>query len=117
LRAVTLYGFSLIFGLITPIILGQTYKTLPFIIWLYRYKEHVGKSKTPMPKDLYSESIGRIQLYLYYATLGLLMAALLAKQPILATVGSYTLLAVAVLYTVNVFNILTHKIKIERSGS
>ncbi|MBK9593719.1 MAG: hypothetical protein IPO32_20260 [Crocinitomicaceae bacterium] len=37
---ITIYGFILITGFITSLILGQTYKTLPFIIWLKEYREN-----------------------------------------------------------------------------
>jgi hypothetical protein len=113
LNATTLYGFSIIFGLITPIILGQTYKTLPFIIWLSKYKEYVGKHKTAMPKDLYSEIVGIVQLYMYYGALGALINALIFQVSWMITVGSYALLLVAILYNVNVFKIIFHKIKLE----
>ena len=57
LRVNMLYGMSILLGFITSLILGQAYKTLPFIIWLQRYQKLVGKVKTPLPKDLYSEKI------------------------------------------------------------
>jgi len=108
-RTTTLYGFSIIFGLITPIILGQTYKTLPFIIWLKQYKELVGKVKTPLPKDLYSDRIGKAQLYLYYTAIALLTSALVFNNSMLAMVGSYLLILVALLYNINTFKIIMHK--------
>ncbi len=117
LRAVTLYGFSIIFGLITPLILGQTYKTLPFIIWLHKYKQYVGKFKTPLPKDLYSEVIGTIQYVAYYGVIIILAAALLLQNELLVNVGSYLLLFVALLYNINIFKIIFHKIKTESLSS
>jgi hypothetical protein len=113
MRITTLYGFSIIFGLITTIILGQTYKTLPFIIWLYKYKQLVGKVKTPMPKELYSEKIGRVQFYAYFLSMAALASALLFNKILLLELGSYFLLLTAVLYNVNVFKIIFHKIKTE----
>ncbi len=117
LRATTLYGFSIIFGLITPIILGQTYKTLPFIIWLHKYKEYVGKYKTPLPKDLYSELIGKIQIAIFYTSVLIFTGALLFQSSVMITLGSYLLVLVAVLYNVNVYKIIAHKISMERIGS
>ncbi len=113
MRAVTLYGFSIIFVLITPLILGQTYKTLPFIIWLHKYKELVGKYKTPMPKDLYSEVLGKVQFVIYYGAILIFMAALLLQNALLIKTGSYLLLLVAILYNINVFKIIFHKIQTE----
>ncbi|MCP5063330.1 MAG: hypothetical protein GY936_12820, partial [Ignavibacteriae bacterium] len=113
LRATTLYGFSIIFGFITSLILGQTYKTLPFIIWLEKYQKYVGKFKTVMPKDLYSEKLAQLQMYFYVAAIIILSSALLTNQPLLATIGSYTLLTAAITYNINLFKIVLHKTKIE----
>jgi len=112
-RATTLYGFSIIFGFITSLILGQTYKTLPFIIWLEKYKPFVGKKKTPMPKDLYSETLAQFQMYFYIGAIIILGFTFLINEPIFATIGSYTLLATSVLYNINLFKIVLHKTKIE----
>ncbi len=113
-RLATFYGFSLIFGLITSIILGQTLKTLPFIIWLHKYKQFVGKFKTPMPKDLYSEKIGRLQLITYFTAIIILTAALLLNNSGLLMLGSYALFFAAFLYNINVFKIIFHKTKTEK---
>jgi hypothetical protein len=112
-RVTTFYGFSIIFGFITSLILGQTYKTLPFIIWLEKYKPHVGKAKIPMPKDLYSEKIASFQLYFYLISITVLSLALFLNQPILITIGSYLFLATAILYNINLFKIVLHKTKIK----
>jgi len=110
-RIITFYGFSIIFGLITTLILGQTYKTLPFIIWLNKYKKLVGKTKTPLPRELYSEKIASIQFVLYFVFIVSFIVGFLFNQIIFIKIGSYTLLAVALLYNVNIFKMITHKVK------
>lgn len=110
-RIITFYGFSIIFGLITTLILGQTYKTLPFIIWLNKYKDLVGKTKTPLPRELYSEKIASIQFVLYFVFIACLIVGLLSNQIFFIKIGSYTLVAVALLYNVNIFKMITHKVK------
>ncbi|UMB61965.1 hypothetical protein MHL31_07160 [Lutibacter sp. A80] len=110
-RIITFYGFSIIFGLITTLILGQTYKTLPFIIWLNKYKKLVGKTKTPLPRELYSEKIASIQFVLYFVFIGMFVVGFLINQLLLIKIGSYALLLVAILYNVNIFKIITHKVK------
>ena len=110
-RIITFYGVSIIFGLITTLILGQTYKTLPFIVWLNKYKKLVGKTKTPLPRELYSEKIASIQFVLYYVFITSFIIGFLSNQIILIKIGSYTLLAVAILYNINIFKMITHKVK------
>ena len=109
----TLYGFSIIFGLITPIILGQTYKTLPFIVWLDKYKQYVGKNKTPMPKDLYSNTLAVIQMYAYFLGIISIIWALLFSNNTMLNLGGYLLLVTAIIYNINVFKIVLHKTKLE----
>lgn len=110
-RVTTLFGFTIIFGFITTLILGQTYKTLPFIIWLDKYKGLVGKTKTPMPRELYSENIAKGQFYLYLIFLVCKISGLIFNNIGLIRIGSYTLLMVAILYNINVFKIVFHTVK------
>ncbi len=110
-RITILYGFSIIFGFITTLILGQTYKTLPFIVWLAKYKKMVGKSKTPIPRDLYSEKIATIQFYCYLLFIIAIPTGILMNNINIIRVGSFSLLAVAVFYNMNVFKIIFHKVK------
>ncbi len=111
-RVITLYGFSIIFGFITTLILGQTYKTLPFVIWLDKYTNLVGKTKTPMPRELYSEKIANINFYIYLLFISFMILGIFFNNIWLIRIGSYLLLMVAVLYNVNVFKMIFHKVKI-----
>ena len=112
-RVITVYGFSIIFGFITTLILGQTYKTLPFVIWLDKYKGLVGKIKTPMPRELYSEKIANIHFYIYLLFLSSMILGIFFDKIWLIRIGSYLLLIVAVLYNINVFKMIFHKVKTE----
>ena len=110
-RVITLYGFTIIFGFITTLILGQTYKTLPFVIWLDKYKSLVGKTKTPMPRELYSEKIAKAHFYIYLLFIACMIFGIFFDKIWLIRIGSYLLLLVAVLYNINVFKMIFHKIK------
>ena len=111
LRVNILYGMSILLGFITSLILGQAYKTLPFIIWLQRYQKLVGKVKTPLPKDLYSEKILSLQYWAFNLTIIFLFAGMLSGISLIIQIGSYLLLATAVLYNINIYKMYTHKIK------
>ena len=110
-RVVVFYGFSILFGFITTLILGQTYKTLPFIIWLEKYKKLVGKTKTPLPRELYSEKITSVQFYLYLGFIIIIPIGILSNSLVLVKIGSIALLLVTILYNINVFKIILHKVK------
>ena len=113
LRLNIVYVVSMILGFITSLILGQTFKTLPFIVWLSKYQSLVGKVKTPLPKDLYSEKLLNWQYWSYNLSIALLFIGLIGGIHYLVMAGSYILLFVAVLYNINIFKILSHKVKKE----
>ncbi len=101
--------FSLLFGFITLLILGQTFKNLAFIVWMKKYQGIVGKVKTPLPKDLYSEKITVIQLYVFLIGFILTLVGIIISNRIFITIGSIFLIGAAMLYITNVFKIVLHK--------
>lgn len=113
LRVTTVYGFSILFGVISMLILGQIYKTLPFIVWLERYQNYVGKYKTPLPRELYSEKIANIQFYTYLLAISLLTIGIIVHQMLLLQAGSVLLICVAILNLLNLLKIVFHKRKVE----
>ncbi len=108
-RLLMLYGFGFLMGFITSLILGQTYKTLPFIIWLDKYKDRIGKTKTPMPRELYSEKAAFIQYWSYLISILLLSGGIIFSQPLILKSGSFFLLICAIAYNLNILKILRHK--------
>lgn len=110
-RWTMLYGTLLFMGWITNIILGKTFKTLPFIIWNGHYKHLSGKVKVPLPKHLYSEKLTIWQFRIFIAAfLVFALGLVLQNIPIIRS-GLVLWLAVAVIYCVNVFKLLLHKTK------
>jgi hypothetical protein len=108
-----LYGTFLFMGWITGIILGMTFKTLPFIVWNGHYKMLSGKVKVPLPKDLYQESLLIWQYRVYLIAILLLGAGILSAQAIIIRIAALLWMIVASLYGYNVLKILLHKTKIE----
>ncbi len=101
-----IYGIAIFFGFITSLILGQTFKTLPFIVWLYKYQKRAGKEKIPLPKDLYSEKLATLQFIVYIIALITTIAGVLLNRMPLARTGAVLLLLTAILYNLNVFKIV-----------
>ena len=112
-RLGTFYGFSIIFGIISMLIFGQTYKTLPFIVWLDRYQNYVGKYKTPLPRELYSEKLADYQYYGYLVAVILMSIGILFNQRIILQTGSIILIIVAILNFINILMMVLHKTKVE----
>lgn len=108
-----LYGSVLFMGWITSIILGKTFKTLPFIIWNNQYKRYSGKVKVPLPKDLFDEKLTIWQFWLFIAAFLSLTTGMLTQQFVIIRLASILWVLVAIIYYINVFILLLHKSKIE----
>jgi hypothetical protein len=101
--------YSLLFGFITFLILGQSFKNLAFIVWLRKYQEISGKVKTPLPKNLYSEKITTIQLYVYGMSFVAILGGILVSNSLCIEIGAVFLLITALLYNFNILKIISHK--------
>ena len=108
-KVVLAYGFTVFFGWLTAIILGMTFKTLPFIIWNKLYQQKTGVVKTPNPKDLFSEQLFRWMLMAYLPGFVLFFAGMLASVNLLMQAGTGLLLAAALLYNWNVVKMVKTK--------
>ncbi|MGV9011329.1 MAG: hypothetical protein ACOH13_01940 [Flavobacteriales bacterium] len=104
-----LYGFTIFFGWLTAIILGMTFKTLPFIVWNKVYRHRASLGKMPSPKELFSEPVYRAMALAYLLGFVLFGCGILFAAPVLLSVGSIALLATAVLYNWNVLRLVNHK--------
>lgn len=109
IRWATVYGIFLFLGWITALILGKTFKTLPFIIWNEHYKMHTGKVKVPLPKNLYSDQLMNYQLYLYLAAFIGLNAGLMGEWPWVVQLSLVCWIGLALIYVWNVFTVIFHK--------
>lgn len=105
------YGSAIVLGFITSLVMGQTYKTLPFIVWLKVYRGRIGKVVLPLPKDLYSEKAANAQLWLFALGFVMLLIGISASITDLLISGGIILLLSASLYNFNLFKIIFHKPK------
>lgn len=113
LPMVVVYGSTLLIGFVTSLIQGQTYKTLPFIIWLKIYRNRIGKGKTPFPKELYSEKVAQFQLWGFIIGFTIFLVAILFKSVEMVQIGGVLLFVSALLYNYNILKIVFHKPQIE----
>ncbi len=103
------YVTLLIIGFITSLIMGQTYKIVPFIIWLAVYNELAGKTKLPALNTLYSQKIACIQVWAFtFGYLTLALGIVLSTNSIIQG-GALIMTAAIVLYKLNLYKIVTHK--------
>jgi hypothetical protein len=108
-RLMLAYGFSIFFGWITAIILGMTFKTLPFIVWNKVYHTKAGMGKTPNPKDLFSSKVFNVMGIAYLVGFTLFISGIMTANTIVLQVASTLLLITAALYNFNILKMLNHK--------
>ena len=105
------YGSAIFIGFITSLIMGQTYKTLPFIIWLKVYRGKIGKVKMPLPKELYNEKVAIVQLWLFAIGFILLFVGIITTITTLIMLSGIVLFLSVALYNFNIFKIIFHQPK------
>jgi len=108
-QLVLVYGFVIFFGWITAIILGMTFKTLPFIVWNKVYHLLAGLGKTPNPKDMFSSKIFSLMSIAYLAGFILFLIGVYLANNLLLKLASFLLLLAALFYNWNVLKIFSHK--------
>lgn len=109
IRFSMIYGEFMLMGWITALILGQTFKTLPFIVWVKHYEHLTGKFKTPMPADLFANSLLKAQTAAFIIfCLTFMPGCYFMVIPMIYT-GIAALTATALMYLSNVFIVLFHK--------
>ncbi|MDB5013877.1 MAG: cytochrome oxidase subunit, partial [Daejeonella sp.] len=90
---------------------GQTFKTLPFIIWIKHYQHLAGKGTIPMPADLYHKTMLKGQFTCFIIFNACFYAGLIFQYPILVKAGLACFLLTAILYMANVLVIIFHQTK------
>jgi hypothetical protein len=113
---VLLYGFICFFGWITAIILGMTFKTLPFIIWNKIYQSDTSPG-TPTPADLFSEKLYRLMQAAYVTGFLFFIVGIISHSDVMLKGGATFLLLSALLYGSNVVKTSRHESKRRRAGS
>lgn len=109
IKLVLAYGFTIFFGWLTAIILGMTFKTLPFIIWNKIYHSKAGTGKTPNPKDLFSNRIFHTMAICFIIGFVCFAIGIVCTNGLTTKTGAALLLSCAFLYNLNVFKLLFHK--------
>lgn len=108
-RFILTFGFTVIFGCISLIIIGMMYKIVPFLVWFHKYSDKVGKEKIPMLKDMFSERIGTIQFWFINTGLPIVMGGLLMGNQAIIAVGLTLMFIASLLFGYNILTIFTRK--------
>lgn len=108
-RFVLIYGFTVIFGCITFLIIGMMYKIVPFLVWFHKYSDRIGKEKVPLLKDMFSERIGNIQFWLINIGVPEVMIGLLIGNQTVVAMGLIIMFISSLLFGYNMFTVFTKR--------
>lgn len=103
--------FTILIGFITMLIMGQTFKTLAFVAWLYHYQYLAGSKKVPLPKDMYSATMAGTQLYLFLAGFIISLGGIVVAMEELIALGGGLLTLCSIVYFFNLLKIVNHRPK------
>jgi len=107
LRMINATALLFFMGFITMLILGQTFKTLPFIVWLHKYKD--SKNRKVLPKDLYSDRLLTFQMLFFLIGFIVFLMGLVFSFTLLLYLGACMFVVTAILYCTNITKIIFHK--------
>ena len=100
------YGWSILGCFLSALVMAQTFKTLPFIVWMHRHQKEPSL-KQLQPKDLYRER----NLYLLFISYLLAIAAwlggILMQDHRWLECGGWLLSAASIWYAWNVIGVAT----------
>ncbi len=108
-RIILIYGFTVLFGCITLLIIGMMYKIVPFLVWFHKYSDKVGKEKVPLLKDMFSERLGNIQFWLLNIGVPAVMAGLYLGNQMIVGIGLTIIFISSLLFGYNMFTVFTRK--------
>ncbi len=100
-------GWLLLLGWVGQIMVGQMYKIVPFLTWLHRYADLVGREPVPGLDDLYNRRPALIGYGLWNLGVVLGAVAILAGQPGPMTVAGVALSAGIWLFLLNMALVAT----------
>jgi cbb3-type cytochrome oxidase subunit 1 len=85
------YGLWGLLGWVSVMIVGMTYKILPFLVWHHRYSDLVGERPVPSTTELLGTRVVQAEFWLLHAGLLGTLAGLLLESPAILHAGTIVL--------------------------
>ena len=79
-HVVVAYAMSGVLGWMGMMLIGNTYKILPFLLWYHRYRPLVGRAPVPVTADIYSDRAATAVLGSHAVGVALLVVAALLEN-------------------------------------
>ncbi len=109
MRLLFAYFAAGVVGWMGIVLVGNSYKIVPFLVWHHRYRSRAGIEPVPLLEDMYNLALARAVLALHVgATLGLLLAVLVRETPIAVIAGAGMIIA-GLAHAASLFSMLLPK--------
>ncbi len=87
-------------------IVGMMHKIVPFLQWYNKYSPKIGLEKVPMTKDLISDRLTWVQLFVFNGAILLMTAGIVEQAAVIVRVSGALMLAGALAFLWNIANVL-----------
>lgn len=104
-RVVLIYGYMILFGYFSLLIVGQMYKIVPFLVWFHKFSSKVGFEPVPLLKDMYSEELARAEFVLMIFAVAVTITAMALENKILMYASTGVMFVSSLLFLKNMFSI------------
>lgn len=105
LNLTLIYGYMIIFGYLSMLIVGQMYKIVPFLVWYHKYSSKVGIEKVPMLKEMFNEKFAGYGMYLMIAAIFGSIYSLTFRSEIGLIVSFSIMLISSMIFAINMITI------------
>jgi hypothetical protein len=105
-RMEIVYVVTGLFGFAGMYIIGMMHKIVPFLQWYNKYSSKIGLEKVPMTKDMISEPLTWIQLFVFNAGIIIIAAGIILNMQVIIVVSGILFLTGSLLFLWNIANVL-----------
>ncbi len=105
-RMEMLYVVLGLFGFAGMYIIGMMHKIVPFLQWYNKYSSKIGLEKVPMTKDMISERLTWVQLFVFNAGILIMAAGIMANVTGIIVVSGVLFFSGSLMFLYNIANVL-----------
>lgn len=100
-----------VFGVLTPCILGMAGKIVPFLAWQWRYSAHIGRFQVPLVTELLRPALLRLQFLATLPACGLLALGTWTDSAALLRLAAAGLLLAVLTFLLNLAGLVPHLLR------
>ena len=105
LRLSLAYGFVIIFGFISSLVIGEMYKIIPFLVWLNKYASREGIAAVPTMKEMVNDRLAKAELVIFCVGVLIASTGLIVEQQVVFGIGATLLAAASILFGFTIIGI------------